>query len=111
MGVNTDLLQGGFSLQDDTQFVEQNMDFGPPKVRRRSTAAYANQNATLYVTDTELALLKTFYNVTLSGGTKYFDFTDAVTGGNRVYRFRQPYKVTPITGNRYRVDMIWQAQP
>lgn len=111
VGVNTDLLQGGFTLQDDSQFIEQSMDVGPPKVRRRSTTAYSNQGCSLYLDEVELDLFKTFYNVTLSGGVKYFDFTDQVTSTSRAYRFKSPYKVTPVTGNRYKIDMAWQAQP
>lgn len=111
VGVNTNLLQAGFTLQDDPQFIEQSMDVGPPKVRRRSTEAYSSQGCSLYLDETELGLFDTFYNVTLSGGVKYFDFTDQVTSTTRTYRFKSPYKVTPVTGNRYKVDMLWQAQP
>lgn len=105
------LLIAGFSFEDDSQFIEQPMDVGPPKVRRRSTLAYSSQTCAIIVDATDLATLKTFYNTTLTGGTGTFNFTDPLTSTTQVYRFRKPYTVTPVSGTLYRIEMDWQKEP
>jgi len=109
--INELLLQAQFKSEDDSHFIEQSMDVGPPKVRRRTTKAYTTQTCSIFVDQTQLATLKTFYDVTLAGGVSYFDFDDPLTGSPSVYRFKSPYVVTPISGSYYSISMIWIKQP
>lgn len=60
--------------------LRSNMDKGPAKVRRRSTANIAPMSFSLNLTDSQWAILKTFFNDTTFGGTEVFDFDHPKTG-------------------------------
>ena len=53
--------------------IRQPMDVGPPKVRRRQTAAVTPIQASHTMTTTQLGYLETFFKTTVSWGADAFD--------------------------------------
>jgi len=87
------------------------MDVGPPKLRRRSTAGIRPFTMSFLMTQTQVATLETFYQTTLTGGTAAFDWTHPRTGSAASFRFVTPpqyHAIGPIT---YRVSCQMEILP
>jgi chitodextrinase len=78
--------------------LETQMDAGPPKARRRFTAAPRPVTGTLVLTQAQRATLDSFYVNTLQGGVLPFEWTHPMTGAIVVYRFVKQ------NGLKYRMD-------
>lgn len=84
------------------------MDVGPPKRRRRTSAApEAFSGKIERLTQVQLATFKQFYRVTLGGGALSFDAADPMTGETRTYAFDGPYTVG---AHRNKVDATLSAK-
>ena len=72
--------------------IRSQMDVGPDKLRRRTTAGIVPYDFTFLATSTEVGNMETFYSSTLQGGSLTFDFTDPDTGTlySNKWRFLAP---------------------
>lgn len=68
--------------------VESQMDVGPPKKRRRFTAAPTPITGRQLLTKAQVATLDTFYRSTVSFGSLSFDWTHPRTGAAATLRFK-----------------------
>ncbi|APZ53749.1 hypothetical protein [Salipiger abyssi] len=78
----------------DGHILRSDMDVGPAKRRRRTSAApepFAGKIDRL--SQAQLAAFKAFYRVALADGVLSFDATDPLTGETRRYAFDGPYQV------------------
>lgn len=63
----------GYSEREPANTIRQTMDAGPPKVRRRSTAAPRPVTGQMVLTMAQVTALSTFFNTTTFSGTLTFD--------------------------------------
>ena len=66
------------------------MGYGPPKVRRRTTAVIQQVPVVMDLSDTQKTALITFYDTTLEGGVLPFDWIDQLNGGTVEFAFMGP---------------------
>lgn len=88
--------------------VRSNVDHGPPKMRRRFTAAYRTWDFSILVTGSEKAVLETFYTSTLSQGVTAFDWPDE-TGTTASFRFVRPPRYTLKVGHNVVGSRLWEV--
>lgn len=66
------------------------MDVGPAKVRKRTTAVVEPVSFTLLLTASQVADLKTFHKTTTNFGADVWTWVDHLTGEPANYRFVKP---------------------
>lgn len=79
------LVEGYSEGLADGRLISQ-MDAGPAKVRRRSSAMPRPLQGSMIMTSAQLATMRTFVNTTLIGGSLPFDFPDPATGATLLVR-------------------------
>lgn len=84
------------------------VDHGPPKMRRRFTAAIRTWSFTILVTGTEKDALEYFYTTTLSEGVTAFDWTDE-SGAAESFRFARPPTFSVVTGHDNPDLRLWEV--
>lgn len=87
------------------------MEAGPAKVRRRTTAAVRRFALGYLLNKTEVSALETFYHDTLEGGTLRFDFTHPRTGSTVACRFASPPHYKTANGEYYHVRIELEVLP
>ena len=85
------------------------MDVGPPKVRRRITKGTDIYNVTIIVDSAGYSTLENFFDNTLAGGVKQFEFDHPITGNTEIYRMQEP-RYTPV-GSEFLASMVWEKLP
>ena len=75
------MLADGYEAVMVDNIIATEMDVGPPKIRRRSSAGVEPISGSMRMTATQLATFKTFYNTTINYGADEFDATHPETGG------------------------------
>lgn len=80
------LLEGYAEKARDTM-LRTEMELGPAKVRRRTTAGVREINGSMIMTPTELASFITFYQTTLKDGSLRFSMNEPVSGASCEMRF------------------------
>lgn len=105
------ILRDGYNSNDDTQSINSENDIGPQKTRRVVTKGYNNTTGSIFLKDVaDVTTMRTFYDVTLAGGTKYFNFNDPSTGTVREFRFAEPPKYAPL-GASFVMSFVWKGKP
>ncbi len=89
------------------QSISTDMETGPPKRRRRFSAAYASVQVPMIVTGTELAAFETFYETTLEGGSLSFTWTDPSDGATVTYQFVGPPAWRPLVPHGTATSRLW----
>lgn len=97
------------TLADNT--LRSQMDKGPDKVRRHTTANVRPLSFSLVLTATQLSALIAFYNTTTLGGSLAFDFTDIRTSETLSCRFSTPPVFSPVGGGPYTVNISLEVLP
>jgi len=91
--------------------VRTQMDQGPAKVRRRSTANVKPVKMQFVMDKAQLNTFETFFNDTVKGGALKFDFPEPVTQTVKEYRFKgQPTK-TPLSATLFRIEVEMEELP
>lgn len=98
-------LIGGFSQQNRPVVIRSEVDAGPPKVRRRYTKPIRNVTGAIKADKAQTVALNTFFDVTLQGGVKRFQFTNPITDTLEEFRFIDPPVITPLTSNHFLINM------
>ena len=109
-GLPDELLQSGYSQSSPDTALKTEMEVGPAKIRRRSTAQVYPVKGTLKLTESELGTLRTFYETTLLGGTLRFSHKDPVTLAAKEFRFTSPPGWTMSNGF-YVVQLEFEVLP
>lgn len=103
----------GFSEQKDSQVLRTGMDSGPPKQRRKFSAAGVQLKGRMFMDDTQVTTLEAFFDNTLFGGSIEFDFPHPRTGATVIVVF--PAGVHPIytavDDSHFYVDLQLEVQP
>ncbi len=73
-----------FGYEIDKNFIESDMEIGPPKVRRRNTKRNDKFTGNIFFTKTELDIFFQFYNTTLQDGSLTFLFNDPLNTGTDI---------------------------
>ena len=87
------------------------MGVGPPKLRRRATAAIRPLSGTMVLTSTQVVALDTFYTSTLNDGVTSFDWTRPRATATASFRFREPPTYVAIADNLWRVKLSLEELP
>ncbi len=108
-----DFLQADFSESAPDNVIASDMDVGPPKTRRRSSAAVRKISGNVLMTSAQVATHDTFFTATLYDGAEPFDWTDPRTGANVSYLYQpgSPPLYTPAGPGRWIVTIKLMEMP
>jgi len=107
-----DFLVDGYSEGIADVRLRSQMDVGPAKVRRRSSAGVRPLSGNMNLTGEQLSALETFINVTTQGGTLAFTFPDPRSDGDLLCRFSENMPTWTIVGpNIYSVSLQLEVLP
>lgn len=106
-----DVLVAGYSESLPNAVLRTEMDAGPAKVRRRSTAAARPLRATMALTRTQAAALDTFFTTTLSMGSLPFTLTHPRTLSQVSFRFVSPPVLVPVSGAEWSAELDLEVLP
>lgn len=101
----------GFSERPGTTTVRTQMDVGPDKLRRRTTAAVSTLTMRMLMTKTEVGNLETFYDGTTAQGSLRFDFVHPRTGSTVEARFVERPRWQIRTDDDYEVQIKLEVLP
>lgn len=87
-------LQDGFNEKEGKATIDTPMDAGPPKSRRRFTAAPMPVEMQFLMTKEQKLLFQTFYRDTIASGSLRFNFTDPTEEELYEYRIVEPPEYT-----------------
>lgn len=111
-------LQQKFNVQGFTHSIgkttlRSNVEVGPAKVRRRFTKSVDPYKGSIVMSYDEYDTLYNFYQTTLDGGTKKFNFEDPFSQLPAEFRFINEPNMTPIgtAGIEYRVTFDLEKLP
>lgn len=104
-------LVDSFTEQPGRDVVRTQMDAGPSKMRRRTTAGVRKITKTLRMTESEVESLDTFYTSTLGQGTLRFDVENPRTGTVKEMRFVKRPTWRLVTDDDYDVNVQLEVMP
>lgn len=90
--------------------LEHDMEYGPPKRRRRTTANVYPLSGTMLLDDTQWAALKTFFKTTVAE-VEAFDFPNPDGGSAISVVFAQAPKRKYRAPGLWRVSLMLEVQP
>lgn len=106
------LLINGYAEAPANTSLRTAMDAGPAKVRRRFTAGVRPISGQIIVTTAQLAILKTFYNITSQSGALRFNWNDPLDSTTGVeMRFAAEPNWVPISGSKFQVSLDLEILP
>ncbi len=87
------------------------MDQGPAKLRQRGTAGVAELTAHYLLSRAQVAVLETFFTVTLGGGSQGFSYRHPRKETTVTARFRKPPVITPRNAQYYLARLELEVLP
>jgi hypothetical protein len=87
------------------------MDQGPAKTRRRTTAGVRTLTMAYILSAAQTAVLDDFYLEDLSGGSLSFDYTHPRTAATVTTRFKKPPAYIPLNGGYFRAVLEMEILP
>lgn len=91
--------------------IRSQMDKGPAKVRRRTTANIRPISFTMRLTPAQVETLDTFYDVTTFSGADEFDYTHPRTSAAVTARFVSPPEYSELEGVLYNCSISLEIMP
>lgn len=91
--------------------IRTDMDQGPAKVRRRSTAAVRRLMLSFIFDTVQINTLESFIEGDLAGGSLSFGFVHPRTGNNIVCRFRQMPEYASLNGVFFKTAIDLEVLP
>lgn len=79
-------------------------DAGPDKIRRRTTSGLRNLYINVTLTDTQLPLFNTFFDVMTAKGSRQFDWVHPRSGLPVTMRFVAEPQISVVGGATYRAS-------
>lgn len=101
----------GFHETPGQTAVRTQMEQGPAKVRRRTTAGVDSMSLLLLLSKAQVATLESFFSDTLAGGALGFAYTHPRTGLSVTCRFTAPPQYTPTNGNYFKAALSLEVLP
>ena len=99
-----------FSDIPQSTVIRSGMD-GLTKQRTRVTAAVHDVSESYVVLRSQADTFIAFFRDDLDNGGIEFDKPDFLYGGTSVYQFTEPYDLTPIGGEMWRLSISLEKQP
>ena len=109
-------LQEGYEERGPANLLRTQMDKGPPKVRRRTTASPRNFSVQFQLDESQVSTFVDFVDQTLKGGALKFDMEQPRTGTTKEFRIiagqgEAPYRITNLGGIIYQVSFDLEILP
>ena len=101
-------LQDGYTDTEPNVFVKTEMDAGPPKLRRRFTAAHRPISGVMVMTTTQKGYLRTFYQ---TYGGSAFTFPDPDSSGTVEVIFMAPPEYITYAAEDWQVKLQLAVMP
>ena len=98
----------GYRETPPNQIIRSQMDQGPAKLRRRTTAAVRLFQVGFMLSQSQIDDLENFYLTTLVGGALSFDFTHPRTGATVTCRFASPPEYSAANGDYLKAFASWR---
>lgn len=97
----------GYTESPGQNVLETPMEVGPPKRRRRSTAARRPITGKMHMTDAQVEILDAFYEDDCGSGALPFTWTHPRTGAAATFYFKAqtPPKYANIGGDEWEVSI------
>lgn len=98
----------GYSVEPQNAVLKTQMEAGPNRYRKRYTAVPTDIKGRILLNAAQMAIFKTFYQVTINQGADWFVFDGLNTGsgftvGSEVH-FTEPYKANLIGRGQWDVS-------
>jgi len=107
----TNLLLNGYEETLPDNLIRTQMSIGPPKSRKRSTAAVTSIIGRTLLTTAQAATLTTFFQTTTDYGADSWTWTHPRTGAAVTLRFVSPPVLSAVSGGHYYVDLALEILP
>lgn len=104
-------LKGSVQETPPENAIRSDMDVGPAKVRRRTTANIRPLTFSMRLTGAQTATLDTFYNTDTFSGVEPFDFKHPRTGSTVTARFVSPPSYQDVDGVMWDVNIDLEILP
>lgn len=108
-------IAAGFTQTPVDAVVRSSMDYGPDKVRRRTTARIQVVQMNFVLTSSECGTLDGFYDSTLGGGVLPFDWVNHMSTSSpkasAVYRFMAPPTYSAMEADLWNVALQLEMLP
>ena len=104
-------LLDGFRETVQNTALRTEMEQGPAKLRRRTTAGVRTMSVAFVLSAAQVAILDTFYLTTLQGGTLSFDFTHPRTAAAVTCRFVKPPEYGVLNGAYFKTALDLEIVP
>lgn len=95
----------GWTEKAPKNMLRSQMEYGPDKVRRRTTSGPREIQWPLKITEAQATVLMDFFEVTLYSGTVEFTHIHPRTLAACTYRFRSEPEITHTGRNQYSVTL------
>lgn len=110
-GLQQFLNENGFGYETGTTSIRTENEIGPAKVRRIMTKSTDSMTCSINVTTAQYAILNHFYDITLNGGVKSFNFVHPLEGTLAEFRMVEPPSYRSIGGGNFIASMRWEKLP
>lgn len=97
----------GYEEQSPLNVIRTDMEVGPAKVRRRSTAAVRKHKMLFHMTQAQVELFDQFLGVVLGDGALSFDYVHPRTGDAVKFRIIPPATYTPEKTSAADAAGVW----
>lgn len=104
-------LLDGFHETPPATVIRTEMEQGPAKLRRRTTAGVGKMEMRYLLSKAEVAALESFYQETLGGGALSFAFTHPRTGLSVTCRFTEPPQYATTNGSYFLIALTLETLP
>ena len=101
----------GFVERTSETVIRTDMDQGPAKTRRRTTAGTREFQMTFIMTKNEIATFDDFFLNDINGGASSFDFIHPRTGETLNLRLKNPPEYQAQNTNYFRISLEAEALP
>lgn len=101
----------GYSESPQSQVLRTQMDAGPAKTRRRFTAATRTIPVRYQLTAEQVAVFEAWFENVIAGGALPFDWPYRAGVVTALVAGEPPYRLTPVAGPWWQLDMQLELQP
>lgn len=109
--LQTILNSANFSYELGDTLIRSDMDVGPTKVRRRFSKGIEKLNTQIWIVRSLYNTFYNFYNTTLNGGVKSFQYNHPITATPTEFRFSGVPKIDYVGGDTFSISMVWETVP
>lgn len=104
-------LAGSYGETQADTTIRTEMETGPAKARRRTTAGVSQLNLSYILSRAEAETLEDFFSEDLAGGALQFSFPHPLKSATVGCRFRRPPTLAAINGDYFRAAVELEVLP